>query len=131
MIIDRGRIIASGSPDSLRERWEGTTTLRVSLKQPGDGAAEALAAVPGVTAVRPGDEAGSFRLDCAAGTDPREEIFRAVVAADRVLLELVRERASLEDVFVRLTTGDETVRAGEEAAASSDDAGAEQEEPTS
>ena len=132
MIIDRGRIIASGTPDSLRESWEGTTTLRVSLKQPGDGAAEALAAVPGIAAVRPGDEAGSFLLDCAAGADPREEVFRAAVAADWVLLELVRERASLEDVFVRLTTGDETVRAGaEEGAAPSDGAGAEQEESTS
>ena len=107
MIIDRGRIVASGTPDSLRESWVGTTTLRVTLKQGDAGAEDLLAAVAGVTAVRRGGEPGSFLLDCAAGADPREEVFRAAVAADRVLLELVRERASLEDIFVRLTTGDE------------------------
>ena len=61
----------------------------------------------GVSAVRRGGEAGSFLLDCADGADPREEVFRAVVDNGWVLLELLRERASLEDIFVRLTTGDE------------------------
>jgi len=113
MIIDRGRIIASGTPDSLRESWVGTTSLRVTLKEAGDGAAEALAAVTGVASVRPGGEPDSFLLDCAAGADPREEVFRAAVASGWVLLELVRERASLEDVFVRLTTGDEVAEAAD------------------
>ena len=107
MIIDRGRIVASGTPDSLRASWVGTTTLRVTLKEAGEGAAETLAAVAGVTSIRPGGEAGSFLLDCAAGDDPREEVFRAAVASGWVLLELVRQQASLEDIFVRLTTGDE------------------------
>ena len=113
MIIDRGRIIASGTPDSLRESWVGTTTLRVTLKGAAEGAADTLANVAGVTAVRPGGEDGSFLLACAAGADPREEVFRAAVARDWVLLELVRERASLEDIFVRLTTGDEAAEAVE------------------
>jgi ABC-2 type transport system ATP-binding protein len=121
MIIDRGRIVASGTPDSLRESWVGTTTLRVTLKEAGDGAGEALAAVAGVTSVRQGDEAASFLLDCAAGADPREAVFEAAVAAGWVLLELTRERASLEDIFVRLTTGDEPAAAAGEPAASAED----------
>ena len=108
MIIDRGKIIASGTPDGLRAGWEGTTTLRVTLKEAPGGAAQALAAVPGVSEVRAGDAAGSFLLDCGDGSDPREEVFRAAVESGWVLLELVREQASLEDVFVRLTTGDES-----------------------
>ena len=115
MIIDRGRIVASGTPDSLRESWTGTTTLRVTLKEAGNGAAEALAAVAGVAAVRQGGDPASFLLDCAAGADPREEVFQAAVAGGWVLLELARQRASLEDIFVRLTTGDEPA-AGEPAA---------------
>jgi ABC-2 type transport system ATP-binding protein len=114
MIIDRGRMIASGTPDSLRASWVGTTTLRVAFKSGDEGAAEMLAAVPGVATVRPGDEDGSFLLDCAEGADPREEVFRAAVATDRVLLELVREQASLEDIFVRLTTGEEIDNGGAE-----------------
>ncbi len=106
MIIDRGRIVASGTPDSLRESWVGTTTLRVALEPAPDGAVEALSAVPGVGAARPGDAPGSFLLDCEPGADPRAEVFRAAVAAGWTLVELARERASLEDIFVRLTTGD-------------------------
>ena len=116
MIIDRGRIVASGTPDSLRESWVGTTTLRVALKEDGGGAADGLARIDGVTAVRPGGEAGSYLLDCASGADPREDVFRAAVDGGWVLLELARERASLEDIFVRLTTGDE-LAAGERAPA--------------
>ncbi len=125
MIIDRGRIVASGTPDSLRESWVGSTTLRVMLKSAPQGAAEALAAIDGVTAVRPGSEAGSFLLDCAPGADPREEVFRAAVAGGWVLLELARERASLEDIFVRLTTGDEPAGEAARAAAAAPPAGAE------
>ena len=133
MIIDRGRIIASGTPDSLRESWVGSTTLRVTLKEAGEGAAEALAAVAGVSAVRPGGETGSFLLDCADGADPREEVFRAAVDNGWVLLELLRERASLEDIFVRLTTGDEAAEAaadsGDEPAGPEPAAGREEVQP--
>ena len=37
MIIDRGRIVAAGTPESLRASWVGTTTLRVALKGPATG----------------------------------------------------------------------------------------------
>ncbi|HEX6202883.1 MAG TPA: hypothetical protein VF100_07765, partial [Thermoanaerobaculia bacterium] len=37
-----------------------------------------------------------------------EEVFRCAVANGWVLLEMAEERGSLEDVFVQLTTRDET-----------------------
>lgn len=107
MIIDRGKIIAEGTPESLRQSWIGNPALRVTLKDDPAGAAEALAAVPGIVAVRPGNAgAGSWTLECDRGADPREEVFRAAVEAGWVLLELARERTTLEDIFVRLTTHD-------------------------
>jgi ABC-2 type transport system ATP-binding protein len=107
MIIDRGRIIAEGTPESLRQSWIGNPALRVTLKDDPAAAAEALAAVPGIVAVRPGNAGpGSWTLECDRGSDPREEVFRAAVQAGWVLLELARERTTLEDIFVRLTTHD-------------------------
>ena len=44
------------------------------------------------------------RIECEGSADPREEIFRAAVDNGWVLLELARTEASLEDIFVRLTT---------------------------
>jgi ABC-2 type transport system ATP-binding protein len=140
LIIDRGRIVAHGTPAELTARSRGRHTLRVELGGAGADAAARLAGVPGVAAVTaaeapaapaaipaaaqvgPGsgsaepaaEPAGApapggavFRLEVADGADPREAVFRAAVELGWVLLEMVEERASLEDVFVRLTTYDE------------------------
>jgi hypothetical protein len=49
-----------------------------------------------------------FNLECEHQSDPREAVFRAAVENGWTLLELAEERASLEDIFVRLTTRDVT-----------------------
>ena len=116
LIIDRGRLIAEGTPESLAERWMGGATLRVTLKGRPVGAPAALAEIPGVVGVRLLSETESrYLLDCERDGDAREAVFQAAVAKGWVLLELAEERASLEDVFVRLTTRD--VAPGEAAAA--------------
>jgi ABC-2 type transport system ATP-binding protein len=105
VIIDRGRIVAQGTPESLRERSLGTAQVRVGLADAVEGVAEALGALPGVLGVR-ALEAGHWLLDCASGADPRAEAFRLAVARGWTMVELALEKASLEDVFVRLTTRD-------------------------
>jgi ABC-2 type transport system ATP-binding protein len=110
MIIDGGRIVAEGTPESLRESSVGNPALRVGFKGSPADAAETLAAVPGVAAVRPGRAEGGWVVEHLPAADPREEIFRAAVARGWVLLEMARERTTLEDIFVRLTTHD---KAGE------------------
>lgn len=108
LIIDRGRIVAEGTPEALRERWQGKVALNLELASAEPGAAEALATVPGVEEVRADPAASArFRLECAKGSDPRADLFRLAVERRWVLVELAAERASLEDVFVRLTTRDE------------------------
>ena len=106
LIIDRGRIVAQGTPQDLRERWVGNPTLRLTLKDAPAGAAELLASLPGVLAVRPGAEPGAWVVESERSADLREMVFRAAVERSWVLLELAAQRASLEDVFVRLTTHD-------------------------
>jgi ABC-2 type transport system ATP-binding protein len=106
VIIDRGHIIAEGTPESLRESWTGNPSIRVALKEAPADAGEALGRIPGIVGVAALD-AGAWRLECERGADPREEVFRAAVANGWTLLELARERgATLEDIFVRLTTHD-------------------------
>jgi ABC-2 type transport system ATP-binding protein len=106
VIIDRGRIVAEGSPESLRESWRGKTEVRVGFKEEASGAEEILGRLPGVVGVRPDAEPGGYLLECAPAADPREEIFRAAVERGWVLIELAQRQASLEDIFVRLTTRD-------------------------
>jgi len=116
LIIDRGKIVAEGSPEALREQWQGRVTLTVETAEPQPGAESDLSLIEGVEAVATeGDGAARFRLECKQGSDPRAEIFRLAVAKGWTLVELASARASLEEVFVRLTTRDADA-ASEEAA---------------
>jgi ABC-2 type transport system ATP-binding protein len=107
LIIDKGRIVAEGTPSDLRAKLAGAPVVRVAFK--GTVPAAELARVPGVAGVDvEGDPAETrARVTCAQGADPREEIFRMAVEKGWVLRELSRASMSLEDVFVRLTRHDE------------------------
>ncbi len=112
LIIDRGKIVAEGTPSELRGQLAGAPVVRAVFK--GDvPAREALAGLSGVTAleVEPGPGETRVRLTCGPESDPREAIFAAAVAQGWVLRELVREAMTLEDVFVRLTRRDEVAAA--------------------
>jgi ABC-2 type transport system ATP-binding protein len=126
LIIDRGRIVAEGTPAELRGKLAGAPVVRVVARGRVDPQG-ALAAMPGVTAVEVAENENetTARVVCAPGTDPREEIFRIAVAQGWVLRELAREALSLEDVFVRLTRHEETAQAsGGEASAGVPESGA-------
>ncbi len=105
LIIDRGRIVDQGSPEALRERWRGNAQLRVVVKGDPPQAQSALASLEGAKAVR-ADGAGAWLVESDGGRDLREAAFRLAVERGWVLLELAERKASLEDIFVRLTTHD-------------------------
>jgi ABC-2 type transport system ATP-binding protein len=109
-IIDRGRIVADGTPDALRSKLIGNPMVRVELGGGDDTVPEALGRLPGVVAVERRPD-GTFTIEHLGDTDPREDVFRLAVEREWVLLGLTREQATLEDVFVRLTTADETAAA--------------------
>ena len=105
-IIDHGRFVADGTPEALRTKLLGNPLLRVELGGADDTVAESLGRLPGVSAVSARPD-GSFVVEHEADVDPREAVFRLAVDRDWVLLGLAREQATLEDVFVRLTTADD------------------------
>lgn len=107
VIIDRGRLVAEGTPEQLRQQAKGTSWLFLTLKGAPAEAAESLGRLVGVLTVEPAEgEPGRFRLEHDGTLDLREEVFRAAVERGWVLLELAEKKASLEDIFVRLTTAD-------------------------
>ncbi|HEV8608681.1 MAG TPA: ABC transporter ATP-binding protein [Thermoanaerobaculia bacterium] len=109
LIIDRGRIVAEGTPSDLRAKLAGAPTVRVAFKGTVP-VEEALKGLPGVTSVEVEGEPGETRarLTCMQGSDPREDVYRVAVERGWTLRELARESLSLEDVFVRLTQHEET-----------------------
>jgi ABC-2 type transport system ATP-binding protein len=111
LIISGGKLVADGTPDSLRAREKGGR-YRVVVESNGvvkEAIRDRLAGLAGVARCEmiAGEEgAHAFALDASAAADLRKPIFRAAVDNRWTLLELLRESASLEDVFRNLTTGD-------------------------
>ena len=106
-IIDKGRIVAVDSPAQLRQRLQGTQIIRVELRGDPAAAEAALRELPSVarvSAVGGGNGVASFDVETTASDEVREAIFRLAVERRWTLRELSQQRASLEDVFIHLTT---------------------------
>jgi ABC-2 type transport system ATP-binding protein len=109
LIINGGKIVADGTPDELRARERGSRYRVVveSSGSPPDTIKARLVSVPGVLRcekIATEDGALAFAIDGASGEDLRRVLFRTAVDNRWPLLELVRDAASLEDVFRTLTT---------------------------
>jgi ABC-2 type transport system ATP-binding protein len=109
VIINKGRVVAEDTPENLTHRLRGAGTLRLDVRGDSAEVAEALRAVPGVTAVRPHAQAGdvsALDVEAAAGADVRAELARAVVQKGFGLLGLQQVGMSLEEIFLHLTTSE-------------------------
>jgi ABC-2 type transport system ATP-binding protein len=115
LIINNGKLVADAAPEMLSEGGGGAV-VRVIVKGRNGVAIDAnavrsaLARVNGVGGVESSEGEGpgtlGFRVRSSGANDPREGIFAAAVSGDFVLLDLHRERVSLEDTFRQLTTGE-------------------------
>ncbi|MDA8017388.1 MAG: ABC transporter ATP-binding protein [Thermoanaerobaculia bacterium] len=118
LIIDRGRVIAEGTPAELQGHSDLSPELVVTLVASdgtGADAIEALTALEGMQHVSAdGSVTGRFRARHVRDADPRESVFRLAVERGWTLLEMSQRRPSLEELFVQLTTaqGEPTEPAG-------------------
>lgn len=98
-IIDRGRIVATGTPHELVATAASGQAVRFTASQPIDPLA--LARLPGLRALRCEGLSVHFETDEAA---PVLTALMALLAAQGAALwELEVKRSSLEDVFLKLT----------------------------
>ena len=109
VIISKGKVVATDSPEALTERLRGAMTLFVQAQGPADDIQRALQSISGIvrvtTSERRGDVAG-FDVDSEKGADVRREVAAAIVRGGWGLLEMRPMRMSLEDIFLSLTTQD-------------------------
>lgn len=114
-IINQGEIIATDSPENLVERLTGQDGYWVELRSDMEKGIALLQSIPGVTAVKAMKTeelpSGHFRFEVATRSedDLGSEIAARVVNQGFELFELTRNRASLEDVFINLTTQEKLV----------------------
>jgi ABC-2 type transport system ATP-binding protein len=104
VIIDRGKIVATGTPETLRQQLTQAPGMAVALKGEIPDADRVLRQLPGVVHASRIGAGGETRvlLEADRGADLRETVFRECLARNWTLLELSPRQATLEDVFVRL-----------------------------
>lgn len=115
IIINQGRIVADDTEVNLSKNLSGQHRLVARIAGPEESVQRAIEGISGVTAVTPlgPKETGSFdfQIETAEGKDARRPLF--TVLADRrwPLLALDAGEMTLEDIFLRLTSDDDsTVR---------------------
>ncbi len=107
MIISRGKLAASGSPEQLQEMMQVKTGLEVVIlgeKAQAEGILDSIGQIDSYT-IEPADEAGSIRvqLQVADNADIRRELSVALAGAGMPILAMNRLEKSLEDIFLELT----------------------------
>ena len=106
IIINRGQIVASDTPENL-SRQMGRGAISLTVKGPEAQVTAALQDMPGVARVV-GRGEGRFLVEAGNGQDLRPELARLLVQQGFDLLELKTQEFTLEDVFLNLVTEEET-----------------------
>jgi ABC-2 type transport system ATP-binding protein len=107
VIISKGKVVATDTPDALTERLRGAVTMFVEAQGPTADVQRALQSIPGVVRVNIAetrDSNAGFEVDSEKGADIRSAVANAIVRGGWGLLELRPMRMSLEDIFLSLTT---------------------------
>jgi ABC-2 type transport system ATP-binding protein len=110
IIINEGRLEASDSPENLMARLRGHETLLLEVDGPAEEIQGRLTAVEGVNNVsRKNGHGGRTSWEVETGKDPdiRARLSRAVVEAGWGLYEIRSIGLSLEEIFLKLTGGEE------------------------
>jgi ABC-2 type transport system ATP-binding protein len=107
IVINRGRIEASDTPNNLTKLVRGGGSIRLEVKAPAADVTakiEALADVDEVEIVPPGTgEWITVAIFAKPGVDARDAVYGLVRDNNWPLRELTRVKATLEEAFVELT----------------------------
>lgn len=114
-IINQGRVVATNTPSQLTSQLSEQTQYDLEVVGPFEAVQASLEAIASVQSVEAlplsssTDEAGDryhIRLRIEGQDDPGRDIAAIVVGAGLGLYEMRRSQASLEDVFLQLTTNE-------------------------
>ncbi len=111
LIINRGEIVADGTPDELQKSFKGENIINVDVRKDANTKKEDLVKafkeipkVKRVEVVKENEESITFNIHSDSDADIKESLFKKAVSMNLNLLSFKQESGSLEDVFRKLTT---------------------------
>lgn len=103
LIINRGRIVADGSSDTLRQQAQGQELLTIQIEGEGDIAKALLGLATVETASAIESRSGFYSVQSKPEVSSRKAIFDLCVQQKWYLMEMTGIETRLEDVFRDLT----------------------------
>jgi len=106
IILHEGKIVAEDSIENLSSLISGSKRIHLEVTGPTKKVAERLRQIEGVHHVS--YQGSHYIVECSVGQDPRGKIMETIVQGGWTLLSLESVEMSLEDIFLKLTTKEET-----------------------
>ena len=110
LIINRGQIVASGTPQGLSDSLRAAGGMQVVVRGRSTRAHEALSNCPQIAKIesKKGRESGTTELlvHAEGGADIREAIFRCMAENNLPILLMKPNELTLEEIFLSITAGD-------------------------
>jgi ABC-2 type transport system ATP-binding protein len=103
VIINEGRLMASGSLEELTASVHGRDGVVIRVRRGGDDAAEAARRIPGAENVTV--DANEIRIEWSPGRDLREEVARLAVEKGLGLQEMRPVATNIEDLYLKIISG--------------------------
>jgi ABC-2 type transport system ATP-binding protein len=107
LIIDRGKLVASDTPDNLSKLMLGSNSLELTVKGEEEEIRKAIDLVDHIEDVifhhSPVENAHEITIKTTGQEDVRENIFFALAEGKCPILKMQSTNMSLEDVFLKLT----------------------------
>lgn len=109
LIINKGNIVASGTPDELRNKAEGKSLLHIKVESMSKKTVvDILSKLDGIEAIHDGSTlekgAVALKIESSEEQDMRKIINHHLINNGLDLLEMTKEEVSLENIFRDLTT---------------------------
>ena len=111
LIISKGRLGACDSPENLEKLFAGTATVELTAEGSVEEIRTILAEVQNIAAVEfqeVAEDRCTLRIQTEQGSDDKicKDVFFAFANAGRAILSMTMAKASLEDIFLELTSGE-------------------------
>ncbi len=107
LIINKGKIVADGTPETLRKQAKGNEVLRIQIADSNnrDNVISSLQSLETVNMVDPvANTNDSYVIQSKEGASSRRALFNLCVQRNWVLTEMTPIETKLEDIFRELTT---------------------------
>ena len=111
VVINKGKIVADDTASNLSQSLTNDHRLLIRVDGPKDEVLKLIKTIPGVETAHANIQIENgvweYRIEASEGSDIRRELFKRLAQRNWYLLSSKSTELSLEDIFLKLTMGEE------------------------